>query len=118
MDGEPLGLKGRAHFMKRYSHMVSKRFGELRARRRRRSKSESTIPKRASATAASLQGRLRANNRRGRRKGYCCKLQSPRKQLTVIFEHLISSVFWFNFEVHFSVIYRLFNSLNWSGKSV
>jgi hypothetical protein len=34
---------------------------------RRRSKSELTIPERAAA--ASLQGRLRANNRRGRRKG-------------------------------------------------
>jgi hypothetical protein len=28
------------------------------------------------------------------------------------FEHFISFVFWFNFEVHFSVIYRLFNYLN------
>jgi hypothetical protein len=33
--------------------------------RRRRSKSELTIPERASAAAASLQGRLRANHRRG-----------------------------------------------------
>jgi hypothetical protein len=33
--------------------------------RRRRSKSELSIPKRASATATSLQGRLRANTRRG-----------------------------------------------------
>jgi hypothetical protein len=34
-------------------------------RRRRRSKSVLTIPERASAAAASLRGRLRANNRRG-----------------------------------------------------
>jgi hypothetical protein len=33
--------------------------------RRRRSKLELTIPERASAAAASLQGRLRENNRRG-----------------------------------------------------
>jgi hypothetical protein len=36
-----------------------------RRRRRRRSKSELIIPERASAADISLQGRLRANNRRG-----------------------------------------------------
>jgi hypothetical protein len=36
------------------------RFASYKRRRRRRCKSEVTIPKRASATAASLQGRLRA----------------------------------------------------------
>jgi hypothetical protein len=46
------------------------------------------------------------------------KLQSPRNQLTVNFERLISSDFWFNFQVHFSVIYWLFNDFNQSGKSV
>jgi hypothetical protein len=86
--GSAQAARGKSHHhavicsLKEVAHVVD---DPCDMRRRKRSTSESTIPKRASAAAASLQGRLRANSRTGGGGGTARNTGARKRNLSITF---------------------------------